>query len=111
MIVTQMPENTLVSLRTLLFFLSTGNKYLFLFQHHLIPVTLDQYTCFDFLMSGVKISQPKFLIYTSFGHRFQSLIIGHRDLQVNFHVIQFQYGLEFLRLSYSQNVQTLQNIR
>ena len=53
-------------------------------------------------MSGVKISQPKFLIYTSFHHRFLMCDIGHRYLLVNLHVIQFQYGLELLRLSYPQ---------
>ena len=36
-IVALMPKAALVSLRTLAFFLSTGDKYRFLFQHHLIP--------------------------------------------------------------------------
>ena len=35
--VTVMLETTLVSLRTLSFFFSIDNKYLFSFQHHLIP--------------------------------------------------------------------------
>ena len=41
------------------------------------PATPDNCTCFDFLMSGIKISLTKFLIYISFDHGFQSLIIGH----------------------------------
>ena len=52
-------------------FLSTGNTYLFLFQRQLSLSTLDHSSCFDFPVSGVKVSQSEFLIYTSFHHRLQ----------------------------------------
>ena len=51
-------------------------------------------------MSGVKISQSKFLIYISLHQRLQSLIIGRRYLLMNFHVIQFHYGFELTKLTY-----------
>ena len=41
---------------------------------------------------------------------FQLLIVGHRYLLMNFHVVQFQYGFELIRLTYPQFVQTFQNI-
>ena len=60
-------------------------------------------TAFLFIIS---ISDPKILISnvlldTSFHHSCQSVIIRSSFLLVNLHIVQFQYGLEFLRLSYS----------
>ena len=72
--------------------------------------TLDHCSCFDFPVSGVKVLQSEFLISTSFHHRLQFLIIGHRYLSMNFHVVQFSYGFELIRLTYSQFVQTFQDI-
>ena len=43
----------------------------------------------------------KILLDTSFYHRLQSVIIRFGFLLMNLHIVQFQYGLEFLRLSYS----------
>ena len=62
--------------------------------------------CSLILDHGVlKISTPKilvsnFLLDTSFHHSFQSVII-RSQLLMCLHVIQFQYGLKFVRLSYS----------
>ena len=101
---TGLPSNTVL-------FLSTGNKYLFCsFNTILSLVTLDHCTCFYFLVSGVKISQPKFLIYASLHHRLQFFKLEHRYFLMNFHVVQFEYGCELIRLTYSQFVQTFQNI-
>ena len=72
--------------------------------------TLNHCSCLDVLISGVEISQSKFLIYTSLHHLLQLSIIGHRYLLMNFHVVQFKYGFELIRLTYSKNLQTFQNI-
>ena len=93
-----MPETTLVSLRTLYFFFPLITSTFSSVNATQSPVTLEHCTCFDFLMSGVKISQSKFLICTTFHHCFQPLIIGRRTLLMNFHVVQFQYGFELVRV-------------
>ena len=41
---------------------------------------------------------------------FQFLTIGHRYLQMNLHVVQFQYSFELRGLTYSQFVQTFPDI-
>ena len=56
-------------------------------------------------ISGPKILISYVLLDTSFHHCFQSVIIRSLLLLMNLQVIQFQYGLEFLRLSYSKFVQ------
>ena len=48
-----------------------------------------------------KITVSYILLDTSFHHRFQSVKIRSHFLLMNLQVVQFQYGLEFLRLSYS----------
>ena len=93
-IVTLMPETALVSFRTLCLFLSTGNRYLFLLQRHSFPSIFEHCSSFNSPMAGVKISQSKFLICTPLQHGLQFLIIGHRYLLMNLHVVQFQYGFE-----------------
>ena len=74
-----LPSNTAL-------FLSPGNKYLFLFQHHSKLLRLVTTAPVSSLpVSGV-------LIYTSLHHRLQLLIIGHRYLLMifdEFHVVQF----------------------
>ena len=66
--------------------------------------------CFLILDHGVSFrisnSVPKILIAnivfgTSLHHSFRSVIIRSSFLLMNLQVIQFQYGLELLRLSYS----------
>ena len=54
---------------------------------------------FTFLAS--KIIHSQILLDTSFYHCLQSVIIRSSFLLMNLHVVQFQYGLEFLRRSYS----------
>ena len=75
------------------------------FNTTLTPAIRNNCFCFNSLTSGVKISQSEFLVNASPHHRFQFLIIGHRHLLMNFHVILFQYGSELIRLTYSQFVQ------
>ena len=91
-IVTLMPETALVSLRTLAFFFPVVTNTFSSFNTTQSPVTLDHCSCVDFLMSGVKISQSKFLIYTSSHHCLQPLIIERRNVLMNLHVVQFQHG-------------------
>ena len=45
-------------------FLSTGNRYLFLLQRRLIHFDFSPLLLFRFPVSGVKVSQSEFLIYT-----------------------------------------------
>ena len=52
-------------------------------------------------ISGAKILISYILLDTSFHHRFQSAIIRSSFLLMNLQNVQFQYGLEFFRLSYS----------
>ena len=52
-------------------------------------------------VSGFKILNSQILLDTSFHHCFQSVIIRSRLLLMNLQVVQFQYGLEFLRPSHS----------
>ena len=86
-------ENCIGLLSNTGLFLSTGNKYLFFLQRHTqTPVILDHCSCFDFLVSGVKVPLSKFLIYSTLHHCLQLLIIGHRYLLLNLHVIHFQYS-------------------
>ena len=63
------------------------------------PLILDHGASFIISVSGLKILRSQILLDTSLHHRFQSVMI--RSLFLNLQVIQFQYGLEFLRLSYS----------
>ena len=66
------------------------------------PVTLDHGACFKISIYGFKIPHSQILHDTSFYHRFQSVIIRSSFLLMILHIVQFQYGLEFLRLSYYQ---------
>ena len=55
------------------------------------PVTRYHSSCLNSLVPGVKVPQPTFLIYTPLHHCFfEFLIIGHRNLLVNLHVVQDQ---------------------
>ena len=47
---------------------------------------------------------------TSFHHCFQFLIIGHRYLLMNLHLVQFQYSFELMRLAYPHFAQTFEDI-
>ena len=69
-------------------FLFTGDRYLFLLQCQGFPFD----SRFSSPVSGVKISQSNFAIYTPLHHCLQ--IIGHRHLLMNLHVVQFQNGFE-----------------
>ena len=61
----------------------------------------------------ISISAPKILIsyvlFETFHHSFQSVIIRSYFLTMNLQVIQFQYGLKFLRLLYSSFVFVIHN--
>ena len=49
-------------------------------------------------VSDAKILISNILLDTSFHYRLQSVIIRSYHLLMNLHIVQFQYGLEFLRL-------------
>ena len=55
----------------------------------------------DILWSVNKLARAQILLDTSFYHRLQSVTIRFGFLPMNLHIVQFQYGLEFLRLLYS----------
>ena len=74
------------------------------------PLILDCGVPFIISISGAKILISYILLDTSFHHRFQSVIIRSYFLLMDLQVVQFQYGLELLRLSYSLFVQSLQDI-
>ena len=84
-----MPETAVVSLRTLPFVSPLVTSTFPSFSATYSLSILDHGSCFDSPMSGVRVSQSKFLIYASLHHRLQLLIIGHRFLLMNFHVGQF----------------------
>ena len=64
------------------------------FQYNAIPpATRDHCTCFNSLISGVKVWQSEFLNFSSLHHNFQTLVIGCRYLWWILHVVQFQCGL------------------
>ena len=66
------------------------------------PLILDHGACLIISVSGLKNSSfVNSLLDTSFHHCLQSVIIRSNFLLMNLHIVQFQYGLEFLRLSYS----------
>ena len=74
------------------------------------PLILDNCVCFIISISGFKILDSQSLLDTSFYHRLQSVIIRSSFLLMNLHIVQFQYGLELLRLSNSQFVQSFQDV-
>ena len=74
------------------------------------PLILDHGVSVIISISGTKIPISYVLLDTSLHHRLQSVIIRSYFLLMNLQVIQFQYGLEFLRLSYSQFVQSFQDV-
>ena len=144
-----MPETTLVSSRTLSFWFPLIAFSWSSFNTTLTPAIRDHCSSFNSLISGVKVSQSEFQIYTFLHHRIHCLIIGHRYLLKNFHffhnfhfwrqnsyfvnlvryfflplfsicdnqvllssdeylhIVQFQYRLEFLRLTYFLNLYKL----
>ena len=101
-IVTLMPETASASFRTAAFFfpLVTSTFSSFNATHSLS--ILDHCSCFSSSVPGVKVSQSKFLIYTSLHHCLHFLIIWHRYLLMNLHVVQFQYSFELRGLTYCQ---------
>ena len=75
------------------------------------PWTLNHGVSFIISISGAQILISYVLLLdTSFHHRFQSVIIRSYLFLMNLQVIQFQYGLKFLRLSYSSSVQSFQDV-
>ena len=87
------PDTTPVSSRTLSFCFPLIEFSSSSFNATLTHAIRNHCSCFNSLISVVKISQSEFLIYISLHHRLQFLTIGHRYLLMNFHVMQFQYGL------------------
>ena len=90
-IVTLMPETAMVSFRTLAFFLSTGNRYLFLLQRHLSP--FDSWTLL--------------LIQLSLVWR-QNFVIEFSDLYFLFTIVFnfWQVGIDifwWISMSYNSN--------
>ena len=73
------------------------------------PLILDHDVCLIISISGLKNLHSQILLDTSSYHCLQSVIIKSSFLLMNLHIVQFQYGLEFLRLSYSEFVQTFQD--
>ena len=65
------------------------------------PWIPDHGVSFIISVSGAKILISYILLDTSFYHCLQSVTIRSYFLLMSLQVIQFQYGLEFLRLSYS----------
>ena len=65
------------------------------------PLILDHGVLLVISISGPKILISNVLLDTSFYHCFQSVIIRSSFLLMNLHIVKFQYGLEFLRLSCS----------
>ena len=65
------------------------------------PWILDHGVSFIISISGARILISFLLLDTSFYRCLQSVIIRSSFLLMNLQVVQFQYGLEFLRLSYS----------
>ena len=65
------------------------------------PLILDHGVSFTISVSGLQIPVLLILLDTSFYHRLQSVIIRSSLLLMNLHIVQFQYGLELLTLSYS----------
>ena len=69
--------------------------------HCFVSWILDHDVSFKISVSGFQILISYVLLDTSFYHCLQSVIIRSYFLVMNLQVIQFQCGLEFLRLSYS----------
>ena len=93
-------ETAIVSFRTLPVGLplpTISKKTLFTL---VCPLILDHSGLLITSISGPKILISNVLLDTSLHHRLQSVIIRSCFLLMNLQVIQFQYGLEFLRLSY-----------
>ena len=65
------------------------------------PLIVDHGACCKISISGCKVLHSQILLDTAFYLRLQSLIIRFGFLLMNLHIVQFQYGLEFPRLSYS----------
>ena len=105
-IVTLMPETALVSLRALAFFfpLVTGTFSSFnTFRLSITaPVSILPCLCQSFAIevSDLYSSSPLSLIF----------VIGHRCLLMNLHVVQFEYSFDSRGLTFSQFVQTFQDI-
>ena len=78
--------------------LSTANNLQEFFVHLLYPLILDHSACFKSSVHGLKIPHSQILLDTSFHHSFQSVIMRIGFLLMNLHFVQFQHGLEFLRL-------------
>ena len=71
-------------------------------------LTMALLSLFLFLVS--KFSNRKICAIPLFHHRLQSAIIRSGFLLMNLKVVQFQYGLEFLRPSYSLSEQSFQDV-
>ena len=105
-----MAETTIVSVHTLpvgfpLPTISKNSLYTLF-----CSLILDHGVLLKISTSVPKILISNFLLDTSLHHCFQSVIIRSLLLLMSLQVVQFQYGLEFLRLSYSQIVQSFQDV-
>ena len=94
-------ETAIVSFHTLPvgFTLPTISKNSLFTLFH--PMILDHGAGFKISISGYKILHSQILLDTSFYHCLQSVIIRSSFLLMTLHIVQFQYGLEFRRLSHS----------
>ena len=103
-------ETATVFLQTLALFcpLVTGTFSSFNASHSL--TIFYHCSCFNLPISGVKVSLSKLLIFSPLHYCLQFLIIGHRYLLMNLIVVQFQCSFELRGLTYSQFVQTSQDI-
>ena len=94
-------ETAIVSFRKLpiSFPMSTVSQTsLFTLFHSMI---LDHGACSKISISGFKVLHSQTMLDTYFYHRLQSVIVKSSLLLMNLNILQSQYGLEFLRLSYS----------
>ena len=94
-------ETAIVSFRTLpvSFPLPTISKTSLFTLFH--PRILDNGARLKMSLSGLKILHSQILLDTSFYHCLQSVMIRSSFLLMTLHMVQFQHGLEFPRLSYS----------
>ena len=86
-------------------FLSTGDRYLFLLQRHPFPFDSSHLPLFQFS----RVWRQSFVVEVSDLHS-SSPLSSIFDNWVNLHLVQFQYSFELRGLTYSQVVQTFQDI-
>ena len=72
------------------------------------PIIVDHGVSFRISVSGLKILHSNSARYFFFP--LSSMCDNQVQLLMNLHIVQFQYGLWFLRLSYSSFVQAFQDV-